>query len=125
MLAEDDSRETRTSSLSDEVSTGEVGGVEFVITAAFSPLPYPWTRISQKAGALLTIVVRREMDGIVGNGLSSVEVECLTRKRRSEEEREAEEAFRETVVVVRVEVVEVAESRGSEFLRSARLRDWV
>jgi hypothetical protein len=65
---------------------------------------------------------------MVGKGFSSVEVECLTRNCRNEEEREAVEDLRGTVVVVRVDVVEVAEvaeRKGSEFLRSALLRDGV
>lgn len=69
--------------------------------------------------------MRRETDGISGKGFSSVEVERLTRKRRSEEERETVDDFRGTDVVVRVDEVEMVELTGRILLRSALLREGI
>ena len=69
-------------------------------------------------------VVPRDKVAIGGSGLSSLYVWRLTSNRRSEFERVAEEGLWATVVVVRVVVVGlVVERSGSDFLRSARLRD--
>lgn len=74
---------------------------------------------------MLAADMRRGTDGILGKGFSSVEVERLTRKRRSDEEREAVDDFRGTGVVVRVDVVEVVELTGRILLRSALLREGI
>lgn len=63
----------------------------------------------------MTAVFCRDRIGMAGRGFSSVEVDRLMRKRRSELERETVEDLRSTFVVVRQFVVE---SKGREFLRS-------